>query len=252
MRIPPLILGFVILLSPGPALAQSSETVRRYDDGTRRLEAGDYAGAVAAYEEVLATGTASRALYYNMGIAQYRLDRLGQAVRYFEKVLAVEPGDRLAQHNLDIVRSKLTDRITRLPEPVWRRFGRFVVHTFGTSGLFSIGAAAWLALASIVALVVRRGRATDWMRRGILVSASVAVLFLGAAFIGSAVPPSGERSVVVAETATLASSAGSAEPVQELHEGTVVEVLETREGWARVRLLNGTTGWIDTAGLAPI
>lgn len=240
------------LATVSPADAQSPELVGRYDDGTRRLESGDYAGAVAAYEEVLSAGIASRTLYYNMGVAQYRLDRLGQAVRYFEKVLVLEPGDRLALHNLDIVRSKLTDRITRLPEPLWRRIGRSIVHAFGVSGLFSIGIVAWLSLAVILSLSVRRGRFSDWARRGATVSALVSAIFLGAAFLGSRVPPTGVRSVIVADTLRLSSSADATQLLQELHEGTVVEVLETRDGWARVRLLNGTTGWIETSGLAPI
>ena len=34
-----------------------------------------------------------------------------------------------------------------------------------------------------------------------------------------------------------------------LHEGTVVEVLGLQDGWTRVRLANGNTGWIRSAAV---
>ena len=37
-----------------------------------------------------------------------------------------------------------------------------------------------------------------------------------------------------------------------LHEGTVVEVLGLQDGWTRVRLANGNTGWIRSAAVEAI
>lgn len=240
------------LVAPTICRAQSQETLRQYDEGTRLIEQGDYAGAFDAYRAVLDQGVASEALYYNLGIAFYRLDRLGDAIRYFEKAALLDPGDRLVRHNLDIARSRLTDRITRLPTPFWLRIGQGVVRAFGVYGLFTIGLAGWFTLATCIVLGIRRGSVESWIRRGAVAGAIIAVVFLGAAFLSSAVSPFGNRSVVVEEAVPLTSSAGGTDRLQELHEGTVVDILEVQGSWARVRLANGVTGWLEAAGLAGI
>lgn len=245
-------LASVVLVGPTVCRAQSPETLRLYDEGTRLVEQGDYSGALDAYQAVLNQGVASSALYYNLGIAYYRLDRIGQAVRYFEKAALLDPGDRLIQHNLDISRSRVADRITRLPTPLWTRIGQVVVRAFGVSGLFMVGLAGWFALATCLVLGIRRGIFEPWVRRGVLTGSVVAVLFLGAAFLSSAVSPFGHRSVVVEESVPLTSTAGGTERLQELHEGTVVDILDMQGSWARVRLANGVTGWLEAAGLAGI
>lgn len=245
-------LASAAFLGPAICRAQSPETLRQYDEGTRLVEQGDYAGAVDVYQAVLDEGVASAALYYNLGIAFYRLDRLGQAVRYFEKAAQLDPGDRLVRHNLDIARSRLADRITGLPTPFWIRIGQGVVRAFGVFGLFTIGLAGWFTLATCIVLGIRRGGARSWVRHGAVAGAVVAVVFLGAAFLSSAVSPFGNRSVVVEESVPLTSSAGGTDSLQELHEGMVVDILEVQGSWARVRLANGVTGWLEAAGLAGI
>ena len=55
---------------------------------------GDYAGAVAAYEEVDRQGAVSADLSFNLGDAYFRKGALGPAIWAFERALALDPGRR--------------------------------------------------------------------------------------------------------------------------------------------------------------
>ena len=51
-----------------------------FDEGNRRYQEGDYAGAVELYERILESGLESGELHYNLGNAWFRLGELGPAI----------------------------------------------------------------------------------------------------------------------------------------------------------------------------
>lgn len=67
-------------------------------EGNERLSAGDYEGALSAYNAVIAQNPSlgGRELWYNRGIAQNALGRYGEAAESFDHVLAVTPEDSFA------------------------------------------------------------------------------------------------------------------------------------------------------------
>jgi tetratricopeptide (TPR) repeat protein len=66
--------------------------------GDAQLEAGDYAGALAAYNAVISEnpGTAGRDLWYNRGIALNSLGLYGEAAASFDHALQIAPDDPAA------------------------------------------------------------------------------------------------------------------------------------------------------------
>ena len=66
------------LLLAGPVMAGSDgELWQEANDAYRRK---DYGTAVSLYEKLIANEAVSADLYYNMGNACYRLNRLGEAL----------------------------------------------------------------------------------------------------------------------------------------------------------------------------
>ena len=83
--------------------AASARADRRDEAWRRGNEAylhGDYAGAVAAYEELEHQGVVSADLYFNLGDAYFRKGALGPAIWAFERAAALDPGDEDARYNL--------------------------------------------------------------------------------------------------------------------------------------------------------
>ena len=51
---------------------------------------GEYAAAIAAYEQVAALGVINEDLYYNLGNAYYRAGRMGPAIYNYERALTLD------------------------------------------------------------------------------------------------------------------------------------------------------------------
>lgn len=260
---PPVRLGLLMpallaaLLLPirfaGPALAQPAGAVQHLDEGNQRYAAGDYRGALAAYEAAVATGYASGALYYNMGNAYYRLDELGQAIVQYERARRLLPDDPMIRHNLEMARARTNDRFSLLPEPFWRPAWRRIVHLAGADGLLALGLLAFAATCLLVGLRLWNGPRPPWHRRSLAVAATASVLLIGAGFAASLEAANRHQAVVVADDAALHEApTPDADTALTLHEGVLVDVLQTRGAWLRVRLPNGTTGWIRAAATADV
>ena len=99
-----LLLGSLVL--QGGAAAQPDRLDRSFERATAAYRQGQYARAVERYRGILDSGYASGALYYNLGNAYVRLDRLGPAIRYYEKARRLWPDDPRLRHNLEQARRR--------------------------------------------------------------------------------------------------------------------------------------------------
>lgn len=235
----------LLLAAPAPALAQRAQAHQHFDAGNQAYAAGDYRGAVAAYEQALGAGYASGALYLNLGNAYYRLDEIGQAIRYYEKARRLIPDDPRLRHNLTIARARTVDSFSQIPPPFWRPWWNRLLIYVGALPFF-IAAVMLLAVgAGAIAYRIRTGRRTPWLRRTRTLALLLGGLLLAVALAASLSHRLDRRAVVIEPIATLreAPEANAAEAVT-LHEGTVFEVLDRQEGWVEARLPNGVTGWL--------
>lgn len=238
------------LLPAAPASGRSlEEAVRHFDEGNIRYDQGDFPGALGSYERALDAGFISGALYFNMGNAYYRLDELGQAMRYYQKAAELMPQSAELDHNLAIVREASVDQFSRLPDPFWRVAWRGYVRVFGMTGLFVVGFVFYLAAMGVTALRIRQGQ-TAWRRRIFAASVALALIFLSAGFAASVESAKPGRAVVLLDEVTLLDAPDGGRSDLEIHEGLVVDIVRERDGWMEVRLPNGATGWIrdDTVG----
>lgn len=238
---------------PAGALAQPEAAAQRFDAANDRYRAGAYDEAAALYEALVDDGYASVALFHNLGNTYVRLDEPGQAVRYYEKARALGPDNAAVLHNLEIVRSRLPDQISQLPEPFWRPWWKALVRTAGAGGLFALGLAAYLAGLGLVAHRLWTKTRSPWHRRARWTTLLSGTLLLGLAFLASADPILDRRAVVVADQAALREApAADAAEARVLHEGVVLQVLASDGTWASVRLPNGQTGWITADAVADV
>lgn len=242
-----------LLLWVLPAHAQLTQSMRHFDEGNRRYAEGDYRGALAAYEQAVGGGYVSGALYYNMGNAYYRIDALGQAVRYYEKARRLLPDDVRLRHNLQIVQARRVDQLSEIPEPFWHVWWRTLVAAAGVYGLLVAGLVLYLGAALLLMHRIWTGARGPWHRRAMRTSAAAGLLLLVLAFTASVERQTDRRGVIVAAETTLrAAPRPDAEDTMRIHEGLPVDVLRDGATWLQVRLPNGTTGWVETRTVAEI
>jgi tetratricopeptide (TPR) repeat protein len=131
----------------------------------------DFAGAIAAHEQLDRQNVVSRDLYHNLGVAHFRQGSLGRAIWSFERALEVDPDDEDARFNLTQARKlaerRVLDKIESAErDPLWIRVVTFF--TASTETWVFVG----LYLGCFVLLFLRR-RAADDSRAALTAGAAI-------------------------------------------------------------------------------
>jgi len=186
------LLAFCCLPYPAHAAGPAN-----FDLANHRYETGDFEGARTAYQALVNSGNFSANLFYNLGNADYRLGRKGDAFVAYERALILNPSHPEARANLNLLRDETgarpttpswMERVISLPDDplqtrtAWLAAGAFWVLCFSLSPLLmkrrpallpatlSILALAWCA----VALALANSRGEIWIVKEAQVPARVA------------------------------------------------------------------------------
>lgn len=218
--------------------------------GNEAYVAGDYPGAIAAYNDILDAGQVSHKLLYNLGNAYFKDGQLGKAILLYNRALDMKPGDGDTHWNLEIAESRVRVRIEPVPQ--------FFVARWVNSLRGMMSADAWAAT-SLAALAVAAGAMLLYLlaRRNILRKTGfygtiVAIFVFLAALCFSAAKPKAEA-IVMSEAATVKSAPDTAaRDAFILYEGTKVHIVSELGGWSEVEIADGNKGWIDSAAIEAI
>ena len=239
----------VLLLALWPARAaradRTDEAWRRGNDAYLR---GDYAGAVAAYEELDRQGLVSADLAFNLGDAYYRQSNLGRAIWAFERAAALDPDDDDTRYNLKQAR-KLADRRVHDKiegadrDPLWMRAVAALGPATETWLFVSLYLGFFVALAALA--IRRRGDHTRALLAATASILAVAALLSGLLLAGRASLDRIPFGVVLPDAVAVREGADTNYRTSfELHAGLRVRLLDRDQEWLRIRLPNGLEGWV--------
>jgi len=102
-----LFLFFHISLSLNATTAQVYDIKKAND----LYVATSYAQAIEVYEEISKQGYESATLYYNLGNAYYRINKIAPAILNYERALRLDPSNLDIQHNLKLAKAKTVDKM---------------------------------------------------------------------------------------------------------------------------------------------
>jgi len=108
----PLLLAIAILLSASIHAAEGPT----FDQANRLYEEGKFRDAVEAYSQLIASGTRSAALFFNLGNAQFKAGRVGEAIASYRQAEQLAPRDPDVRANLAFARRQVTGPTLR---PGW-------------------------------------------------------------------------------------------------------------------------------------
>ena len=242
----------VIAWGAAPVAAQEAF----FDEGNRRYQEGDYAGAVGLYERILESGLESGELHYNLGNAWFRLGELGPAILHYERARRMMPRDDDLRANLELARSLTVDRVAPLPGFWLFRVARWWIELLPRPALLGVVALAWLVTigALIVAVIGRGDLLPAWSRRTAAV-AGVATLVFGFSLLAREVDVGRpDEAIVMAEEAAVRSAPSDDDEllIFTVHEGTKVRVERRSDAWAEIVLEDGKVGWVRSDRLTLI
>lgn len=240
-----------LVLAGLPLHAQdNSETTlaARFRQANQDYSQGDFAAALAGYQELIEKSGPSAELYYNAGCAALKAGELGQAVICFHRAARLDPRDEDIRANLKFV-TALTKGEDQEDE------AGNIVFNWLSALVFSLSTSEAGILQLVFLLVFTLGAvflvagSGGLMRRAALIVTISGLLLLTAnsAILAAHVYRYShvtEAVVVSGEAEALSGPGEDNTRVLVIPEGTVVRMRESRGDWALVSLPSGRSGWL--------
>lgn len=243
-------LVFIIAVLLGFSISAQSEVL--FKRATDAYNDGDYNKAIENYLEIIEAGEHSAELYFNLGNSYYKLNQVAPSIYYYEKALLLKPNDGEIANNLGYAQNMTLDAIEVMPET-----GLSKIYNDITSFLSFDQWAYTGVLFMILFVLLYIGfyylkYATQKRIAFItsLISLIIAILSVVLAFLQFS-DFQADRPAIVFDSETKVTSEPNtrSQVVFVLHEGTKLNVLEELEGYKKIRIADGQTGWLSSESI---
>ena len=250
-RLLTLVLGLILFT----VTARASEQALVYlQQGNQLYEEGDFSDAREQYESAVNEGLVNATLYYNYANTLFRLNKLGISILYYEKALKLAPTDEDIKANLKFAYAQTIDKH---PQPEHNILTKFIWYLHSS---YDLNHVLWVALGlfssffllGIMSLFLPRvSRLIIYPLMG-LILACLLVLSPSIAFRIHD-QESVRFAIVLSPVLELYSGPGeSYQVLSKVHEGTKFEIVEISNNWAKVKLPNGSGGFVKYMELGKI
>ena len=238
----------IILSLAALMLKAQAQNEQWFEQANAAYNAGNYDSAMILYERILATDMESVPLYYNMGNTYYKMHEFPMAIYCYEKALKIDPSNDDVRTNLEIANLAIVDKIEPVPQSFIVRGWNGLKHKLSGDQWAYVSIAA-IALLLLAAYLFLRARKMGWRKFGffggmfVIIVFALSVLFAAQLKLASSKE---DQAIVMPPTVTVKSSPneGSVD-LFVLHEGAKVTILDEADGWNKIKIANGSVGWLQ-------
>ncbi len=207
-----------------------------------------YNDAITLYNKVLEKGDIAPDLYYNLGNCYFRLANYPMAILNYERAKKLNPADADIDFNLKIANTKIVDKIENVPQLF------FVKWWIELSNILSYDYWAIVSLISIsfffIVLFIYLA-SNAYQIKKISFWVGISMIFVTVFSINFALKQynninAQNQAIIFSPTVTVKSSPdekGADKFV--IHEGTKVMLLDELNNWVKIKIANGSNGWVD-------
>lgn len=245
------LLGF-LLCGPTISAQKANDDFKKANE---LYSKSNYSEAAALYENILLTGHEASSVYYNLGNAYFKQNKLPQAILNYERAKLLSPSDEDIRFNISVANSRIIDRIDEMPEIFYSAWLRQLQQLCSADGwawvsIFSLG---FLGFSLLANLFVGESKVGGLLKP--ISYVSVIIFFLSVYMGNSQLNERKEANYAIIFTPTInvkSSPVSNGTAIFVVHEGTKVR-LEDRVGeWVKIRLADGNQGWIEEQHLMVI
>ena len=227
--------------------AQKKDALALFHEANLAYQKQDYAKSISLYEELTKNGNLSAEVYFNLGNSYFKEGNVPKAIINYERAKKLAPDDEDIAFNLKIASLKVVYRIDNVPEVFYKRWIRNIA-TVLPSNTWSIVFVImiWLVFLSAGFYVISNRSS---LKKVSFISCIILSIFAVTTYLMSArsysISNLEEQAIIISSSVYVKSSPDEkGNDLFILHEGTKVEVLEPFEGWKKIRIANGTIGWL--------
>ena len=253
----PAVLALLLLSLPFAAQAQEDAYVDSLWNAANAAYAeGRWGDAVSGYEMISDMGLESASLYCNTGNAYAKNGNIPFAILYYERALKVDPSYEDAAYNLELMNSRIQDRIDSVPEFFFAKWMKAISY-ITDSDSWAIVALVLLGLTLAMFLLFLLAPSVAGRRTGFFTGLVLLVFMcfaLGFSVSQKKASMNADMAIVTRPVVSVKSSP-SAEASKDLfilHEGTKVTVLDQVGTWNNISLADGRQGWLPASDMERI
>jgi tetratricopeptide (TPR) repeat protein len=248
-----LIILISLLIAFGPGISAVPDTL--YFAANDRYQEGKYEEAIELYLKIIAEGYESPSLYFNLGNAYFRSNKIGKSRTYYEKALKLDPNNEDVITNLEYLKKILVDKFEDIPELFLKTWIRSLI-SFRNSdqwALISMISFVFAAFLFSMYLLLRRRsfRKTGFYGgTALLLIAVFAFIFSWKQRNTEVIPSSAVVIDYLVNVKSTPSNTGT--DLFVLHEGAKVWLEDKAGEWQEIKLSDGRKGWLPSSSINSI
>ena len=234
-------------------LSQSPELL--FERGNQLYNDGEFELAIMEFNKILENNLHSSELYFNMGNSYYKLNDIANSNFYFEKSLLLSPNDIGILKNLSFAKNMILDDIEELPKTQFQNNINYLV------SLFSIRVWSFILISLMLSFFISSilylfSNNPIYKRAYFSLSFFLIIIsFLTSNLIWKESKKINEQKngiIFSKELSVFSEPNLRDEEIFTLHEGTKVELMDKLKGWNKIRLRNGSEGWVVENNIKPL
>ena len=250
MRAVLLSLFTVLLLLVNTTYGSNEET---WTQANAAFDQKNFDSAIEGYRLLLERDVRQPVVYYNLGNAYFKNNKIGMAIAAYRHCLKIDPSFNLAKENLSYVRKYTVDRVEDKPKGFLLNIWFWMTGIFSAEGFFVFAIISYWGLCLIITLMVIGLGKKEFL--SYLLILSIAMFILSAVITHSVIDETINTKWGVITVASAELREGPGEDFTKIftgHEGLEFKVLSRRQDYCLVELANGLKGWIKASTLTEI
>ena len=230
------------------ALAVTKVAGATFDEANKLYEQGKFTNAATAYQQLLQSGKASPAVYFNLGNAYFKSGQMGRAVTAYRQAELMTPRDPDIRANLQFARNQIQGPTISMPN--WHRWLNKLSLNEWT---WSAAVCLWLWFALLILTQMRPSLKTALRKSNLTLGIATSLLMV-CLFTTLQIEQLTKTAVVVTPEAVVRQG-----PLDEsvtaftVHDGAELQVLDRKDEWLQVTIDPRRIGWVrrDQVVLTP-
>lgn len=223
--------------------------------GNKQYSDANYEKAIQIWEEILETGYEASQIYYNLGNAYFKSNKIGPAILNFERAKILAPYDKDINYNLELARTYIVDKVDKIPEVFYLRWYKNIVQRFSSDKWTIISIITFIIFLVLFSLYLYTKSYTPkkiafWFSILFLV---IWISTFSFSWSGKKLASDHNKAIVFSPSVTVKSSPDeSGTELFVIHEGTKVTVIDELNEWSEIVLSSGSKGWLLSSSIEKI
>lgn len=257
MRVPSFLFVLFTLIGSvifSPVCCATPSVEELFQQGNTFYEQENYQEAIARYRAILSSGIENGYVYYNLGNALLKSQRIGEAILHYERARRLLPRDEDVAFNLQYVKALTLDKMEQQTDGKIIGILKRIRDAFTPDEVGFVMLIFFLLLSLLTMMGIFASR--QWRGRLFYIGALPALFWIvsGILFMSAASHYSSTaEAILLAPQVEAKTGPGEGySAVFEIHEGAKVRIQRERLDWVEIQLPNKVIGWVQHKDLERI